>query len=1062
MTLTVRLLGSFQIEMEDRPLPHFGQRRLQALLAYLTLHQQSNCSRRLLAAALWPDTSDVQALKNLRTLLTRLRKVLPEPEQWITFGPQTLQWRRDSDFVLDVTLFQSATQQAAANAQGQPLDAITACEAALHAYSGDLLPDWYAEWVSPLRDRLRSQYLATLELLSNLLEGQQRHGEALACARRWVQADPLHEAAYAQLMRLHLAQGDKTEALRVFQACAAALRVELETSPGQMLQALQQQALASHWPAASQPKPDEESIAFVGRAEEMRRLQEIRRSSASGLAQLLLITGEAGIGKTRLATEFAALLGKQGSAVASARCFTGGDTFAYAPLSDLLRSGCFESRLRALDPIWASEVARLLPELLAGQAHIPAPGPLSEPWQLQRFLQAVTRVVLGTDAEQGTTRQPPAQVLLIDDLQWCDKETLHWIAYLLHVTARAPIIILATLRSEDMYNEHTLERMSLALERTGQVAELTLGPLSPSDTAALAANVSGHALSNTDARRLYQDTEGNPLFIVEFVRAWPGGAAPRSVAAPGKVQAVVRYRLAQLTPAAQQLVSAASVIGGQFRLPLLVQTSGRSEEEVIAALDELWQRQVVRHLGQAGYDFSHDQLRQIAYAGISPTKRRWLHGRAAEALIRLYTVDQERVAGQIAYHYAESNQIDKALPYYLAAAAAAAAIFANSEAIIFYQQAQPLLLPDDPRQADILEALGELQRRQGNWQDAQQAYLAALALVAEQEVLQRAALLNKLGRALIASHQRTQAWEALTSARTLLEAVSVERDRSWHILWANVLLGLMEWHYWGGSTVEMAHLEELLQPVIGLYGSRPQQVEWQQLLARMEFRRTRYRMTAEMVAERQAALELARQTGDPAELTVAQFGYAFTLLWHGQIEQAAAQLHEGLNAARRIGFILLETQFLAYLAVAARLSGQIDEARTYTLLSLESAQASQRLDYIAIASANVAWLAWRAGSLTAAKDEALGALDDWEEAATGIPFRWLALWPLIGAALQEQRLETALSYAARLLEETQQPPTPTIRTQLTNAFAAWESGYGAQARAHLEAAAALAAAIGHL
>ena len=160
--------------------------------------------------------------------------------------------------------------------------------------------------------------------------------------------------------------------------------------------------------------------------------------------------------------------------------------------------------------------------------------------------------------------------------------------------------------------------------------------------------------------------------------------------------------------------------------------------------------------------------------------------------------------------------------------------------------------------------------------------------------------------------------------------------------------------------------------------------------------------------------------------------------------------------------MLLEAQCLTYLGVIARLRGQAAEVRTLTAAALEKTQVSHRLDYAGVAHANLAWLAWRAGDLPAVRQEGAAALEHWQQAGTGAPFRWLALWPLIGAASKEGYLAQALAYAAMLLDDSQQPQPQAIQARLVSAGAAWQAGHGVQARAHLDAAAADAAARGYL
>ncbi len=1083
MTLTVRLLASFQIIVDASVVLEFSPRQ-QALVAYLALHRHMACTRHQVAAALWPETTDAQALKNLRTQITRLRQILPAVEQLFSITTHTLQWHTDGATVLDVALFQSAARQAQSYSRFDPVSAAAFCEIASEGYTADLLPALYDEWLIPLREQLRREYLATLDLHATLLEQEGRYAAAIAAAERWVHADPANELGYARLMRLHLLQRDRHAAIRTYRAALAALREDLDPAPGPQLQELYRQALAAAEdspaaapaPAAGQHiaghTPRSEAAArgmreppFVGRTSELSWLQTIWQQCAAGAGLFALLMGEAGIGKTRLVEEWLARLEEKGILVARTRCFVGGEALAYAPLADLLRSPAFLPRLRQLEPAWAGEVARLLPELLDGAPHAAPPGPLTEAWQRQRFLQALNRLVLnsfggGQDHSQGGIEGP--RVLFFDDLQWCDGETLGWLAYLMHAAANSPLLLLAALRTEDLRPQDGLNTILLSLQRRGQYVEHKLGPLSLADAAALAATVGGRPLTQGETRQLYRNTEGNPLFVVETVRAWPGGAPLQPNSLPSKMQAVLRYRLAQLSPNGRTTAEVAAVAGRAFNLTLVAQAGGRGETEAAAGLDELWQRLMLRQSGQASYEFSHDQLRQVTYDAISPERRRLLHEQVAEVLARLHAAAIEPIAGQVADHYFHSNHPDKALDYCLLAAGAAARMFAYDEAIAFYQRARALLPQHDVRAVGVLEALGEIYRRQGSWQEAQYAYAAALELIEDGAVLRRAALQHKMGIALTAGNRRAEAWEALSSARLLLESATYVREEGWYAAWIAVLLEQAEWHYWGGSTDEMAEILQFLQPAVRQWGSHRQQIAWQQLATRVEFRRTRYVVGDAAVEELRVTLEQVRRLGDPLELAAVQFGYGFALLWNGRIEQADSQLRAGLQQARQTGLALVEAQCLTYLAVIARLRGQLSEVRTLTGLALEKTQASQRVDYAGIAHANLAWLAWRTGDLAAARQEGAAALESWQAAGTGAPFRWLALWPLIGAALKEGSLAAALTYAAMLLDEAQQPQPQTIRERLAAAFAAWQGGHGVQARAQLDAAASVAAARGYL
>lgn len=179
--LDLHLLGPFRLHQGDQLVAGFDQARLQHLLAYLVLHRSAPISRQQLAFAFWPDTPDQQALKNLRTLLTRLRQALPDADDCISVTARMLQWRADAPLRLDVAEFEAAVAQAEG---ADPAGTASAWAAAVAAYTGELLPDCYDDWILPLRERLHGAYGAALERLVLGLEEQRDDGGTLPYAQR--------------------------------------------------------------------------------------------------------------------------------------------------------------------------------------------------------------------------------------------------------------------------------------------------------------------------------------------------------------------------------------------------------------------------------------------------------------------------------------------------------------------------------------------------------------------------------------------------------------------------------------------------------------------------------------------------------------------------------------------------------------------------------------------------------------------------------------------------------------------------------------------------------------
>lgn len=731
----------FRLRQGEQPVAGFEHARLQHLLAYLALHRAAPISRQQLAFLFWPDSSDSQALKNLRTLLTRLRYSLPDADSFVEISNQTIQLRPDAPFTVDASEFEAAAAQGfAAQAAGDETGAVRWFAAAAEAYSEALLPDCYDDWILPLRERLHQTCAQVLERLVLLLEEHREYGRSLTYARRLLKHDPLSEAAYHHLIRLHLALGDRTEALRLCSACDGMLEAEYGIAATPATRKRYENSIEiSPRPghaALAQPEANSTSrLALVGRESEWSRLMAAWRAAAGGHAHLVLISGEAGIGKTRLAEELCAWVARQGAIVAEAHGYPSseGVAVAYAPVVEWLHDARLQARLAGLEEIWAAEVRRIFPALLENRPPIQSEEPFTEAWQRTRLFEALARAVLGKDS------QAPL-LLFLDDLQWCDQETLDWLGYLLRFAAQAPLLIVATVRKYEIDRVHPLMAFWIALTRAGLLSEIPLLALDANETGLLAAQVIGREVEAWEASQIYQRTEGNPLFVVEMLRAGkenpqtsrqPSMAIPlTSAVLPSKVRAVIEWRLAQLSPATQALAQTAAVIGRKFRFDVLAQASGQSEAAVIEGLDELWRRFLVRTQGSAAYDFTHDGIRLVAYDDTGPARREALHLCVAQTLEKIHAEELDAISSQIAGHYEQAGRVQEAIAYYRRAAALAESVYANTTAASLYQHLLESQLNTGFSAAEkcrLRLALAGVWRAMGQWAAAERTNRQALA-----------------------------------------------------------------------------------------------------------------------------------------------------------------------------------------------------------------------------------------------------------------------------------------------------------------------------------------------
>jgi DNA-binding SARP family transcriptional activator/predicted ATPase len=687
--LEVRLLGQFRLAVDGRPVDGLASARLQSLLAYLLLHADVPQPRARLSFTFWPDASEPKARNNLRQLLHQLRLALPAADRCLRTDASSVQWATDPSVSLDVALFQEAVAEAeAAGRAGDAMRRRACLERALDLCRGALVPSCYDDWIAPERERLGRLCEGTAAALVALLEQQREYPAAVARVRHWLQHDPLDEQAYRWLMRLLALDGDRPAALQAYRQCADVLRRELGAEPSpETVGAHERIRAAPPGPPSPGERAEAAAPALVGRRAEWVSLREAWEKAARGPAFFVLVTGEAGIGKSRLAEELLTWAERQGVAAARTRAYGAEGRLSLAPVSEWLRSDALAPHVARLEDVWRVEVARIVPALLAGRPGLPRPAPMTEFGNRLRFFEALARAVLAA---------PPPLLLVVDDVQWCDRETLEWLHFLSRFDPGARLLVVGTARSEELDGTHPLAELVRDLRGASRLAEIALEPLDAAETAELAAQAGNRAWDADAATRLYHETEGNPLFVLETVRAGsgdrpaPGTPEQRILGLPPRVHAVIAGRLARLADQARETAAAAAVIGRAFDVGVLARVVG-DEDAVAHALDELWRKRIVRELGASAYDFTHDKLRDVAYGEASAPQRRRLHRRVAEALLAVHEGDLDPVSARIAAHFESAGLPEAAIPHYARAAAVAQGVYDHEEAIALVDRGLSLL-----------------------------------------------------------------------------------------------------------------------------------------------------------------------------------------------------------------------------------------------------------------------------------------------------------------------------------------------------------------------------------
>ncbi len=729
----LQLLGPFRLIDSTGAGVALASPRAQSLLALLALNRSAPTTRRHVSFLLWPDSSESGASNNLRQLLHQMRRSWPGADDVLVARNGLLTLAGDPNLAVDIDAYEVAVGRAVeADETTDPGAARLALELAIDRYVGPLLPAVYDEWILPERERLATRHERLLDRLIAMLEQSGDYRAAIERGSERLLLDPLDERVVRVLMRLHALNGDRAGALRVYQACAAALEEAFGVEPDESTRAEHARVLALGETATAiaiasatttiaapgrRPPPGGASAAIgplIGRDDEWLRIGAAWERMAAGDAHVVVIGGVAGIGKSRLAAELQGWATGQGIGAASTRAYQAEGRLSFAPIADWLRSPAVAPALARLDVGGLSEVSRLLPELLVQRPDLPRPSARLESWQRGAFFGALATALQAAD-------QP--LLLVLDDLQWCDVDTLDWLHFLLRSASASRILVVGTVRSDEIDREHPVAPFLAALRDHGRVTELDLLPLGPEATAALAASVARRTLPTTQARRIFDETEGNPLFIVETVRAElvdddRASAGGRKVttttgsALPPRIQATIAARLARLNEPARDLASLAATIGRAFTLEVVRASGVDDEDRLVGAMDELVRHQLIREGGNGAYDFSHDKIREVAYAGTTEARRRLLHRRVADALERIHAGNLDTVAARIAAHCAAAGLGERAATVYQLAAEVSQLVGANGEAIELLRRGLAILdgLPRsrdrDDRELGLQTALG--------------------------------------------------------------------------------------------------------------------------------------------------------------------------------------------------------------------------------------------------------------------------------------------------------------------------------------------------------------------
>jgi len=761
--LSISLLGAPQIKLDGKEIT-LTRRKSRALVYYLAAHDKPITRDRLLSI-FWADLDRASAQQTLRTTLHGLRKALGDS---LIVDDDKLSLANDSQ--IDTRIFEQALISNPQPAISNPQSLISTRSVqlpitnyqSLDLYLGDFLESFslpgspaFDDWVTVQRERYRRLAVRGFTALAKQHEAEKRFDEAMDALARALAFDPLQEDLQRDCIRLQYLAGDRAGAIRRYDSLRKLLDEEMGVPPMAETRRLYDSIINDDlkipspktqipnvsYPTAQHPNT-RTTLPFTGRAAELQALR------AAPPRHLILIEGEAGIGKTRLIEEFIRE-SKSLALVGGARELE--SSLPYQPIIEALRSlpatSC-DTLSSSISLIWREEISRIVPEIF--------------PETIQRGVTPADESRLWESVNQllfALAKTQPV-IFFIDDLHWADQSTLALIGYLARQTS-APIRLIAATRAAAPRSALGVLIQSLA--RENRLTRITPARLSSDDVANVARRLSPQ-FTHPLADWLTRLSEGNPHILAELVREareqkilQVNGVVNLDALSqnlvPQTIYSLIAARLARLSDSARRVMDAAVAVGREFDFEIAARAAALSETAALDALDELRAATFVRPRPDDSsgrlYIFDHTLSMEVAYREVGEMRHRLLHRRVAEALEATHGDRIDSFAGLIASHFIEGNAPQRAAPYCLRAAQHAASLAAWKEAITFYTCALETIA-DRQKQIEIYLALGNAQFTGGSAAQASESFRSALTLAqSEKDAARESAARQMLGQSLL-------------------------------------------------------------------------------------------------------------------------------------------------------------------------------------------------------------------------------------------------------------------------------------------------------------------------
>ena len=705
--LKINLLGPPEILWEQE---RFNiNRRIPRTLLYFLATQNNLIGRGKLLSIFWEDTSPPIARRRLRESLSRIRAAIPLDDfiviendlvglnhpgisvdlkkfREIQDGIGSSLWVVPTDQLLPEEMFQSAKSAVDLWRGTHFLEGI-------ELPKSTFLDDWrYQTNLNLTQNRVR-----LLARISDHYFSGGQFEEGLRYSKLAVDSDPYNEELHYRVLRFLIEMDRNQEASQYYLSTTKLLKDELDVRPSQQLVSMYRQIQRSTSTSSISPRTDWRLLAsirtpFVGREDEFNQIKTAMEKSNA-----IFISGDSGLGKTRLVQEFCGL-NSTSRRIISSYCRPAEINLPFQPFIELLRNSVSSSDWKNYPITWTEPLSTILPEILPNSSSHKSPVLSISPDQNRSTLfEAIRQVFLMISRNSDL-------ILFIDDLHWSDTETLSTIAYLIE---RAPFtenafMILAA-RSED--TNQSLNDILFANHTASNLINLELGKLNQDEISGLGRYVLGYPLEKDMVNQLDLETGGNPFIVLETLRSIRGidtisglsgiSGQPKLPLADS-VYSLVKERLGQLSPAAREICENAAIIGIEFD-PILISQANKQPLSITArAIEELKQRNIIESVHRPNQEitwrFIHDKIRESIIRDTSRIRLRILHESIANTLEAKFGSQTRSQAALLARHYEYAGRATTALNYWLQAAQWARQLFSSSEALRILSHAENIVL----------------------------------------------------------------------------------------------------------------------------------------------------------------------------------------------------------------------------------------------------------------------------------------------------------------------------------------------------------------------------------